>query len=273
MLDANWDPREFLSAAPRVEFINTNYTYGGEKFARLPVPKGGLLFPAYDISPAYADCDVFVSIAKYKDHPTTGVTTVMKNLFGMTPLTVYGNGAGKWVDNDLVFGDDRIQIMHFGGRQPAMGAPAEINPTSPRNDGYRLPRIIADLCAARPVHLAIIDGVKTMAGGQTPDPTCIPVEPGVLMAGTNVVNTAAVAVRAMNYDPRAQGTQPFENCDNKLLLAEQLGAGSADLSRIETIGPSIQEVTFDFRTLREKRLAEGVNPWAGRGGSERKTQN
>jgi uncharacterized protein (DUF362 family) len=267
MLDANWDPRQFLSAAPRVEFENTNYSNAAKKFTRLSVPRGGLLFPAYDVNRSYADCDVFVTIAKYKDHPTTGVSTVMKNLFGLTPLMVYGNGAGKWEDNDLVYGNDRIQILHRGARQPAMDAPPELDPASPRDDGYRVPRIIADLTAARPVHLAIMDGVKTMAGSQTPDPWCTPVEPGVLMAGTNVVNTAAVAVVAMNYDPRApKGTVPFERSDNKLLLAEQLGVGSADPRLIEVIGPSIQEVLFDFRALREKRRAlRGDRPFGGRG--------
>ena len=267
MMDANWDPWQFLRVAPRVEFENTNYTNAAGKFTRLTVPNGGLLFPAYDVNHSYADCDVFVTIAKYKDHPTTGVSTVMKNLFGLTPLTAYGNGAGKWEDNDLVYGNDRIQILHRGSRQPAMGALPELDPKSPRDDGYRVPRIIADLTAARPVHLAILDGVKTMAGAQTPDPWCTPVEPGVLIVGTNVVNTAAVAVAAMNYDPRApKGAVPFERSDNKLLLAEQLGVGSADLSRIEVIGPSIKEVMFDFRALREKRRAERPNRlYGGRG--------
>jgi hypothetical protein len=258
MLDANWDPGMFLSAAPRVEFENTNYTNAARKFTRLPVQHGGLLFPAYDLNHSYADCDVFVSIAKCKDHPTTGVSTVMKNLFGITPLTAYGNGAGKWEDNDLVYGNDRIQILHRGSRQPSMGAPPEIDPASPREDNYRVPRAIADLTAARPVHLAIVDGITTMAGGQTPDPWCTAVAPGFLIAGTNVVNTAAVAMAAMNYDPRApKGTTPFDRCDNKLLLGEQLGVGSADLSRIEVAGASIQEAMFDFRTLREKRRAMG----------------
>jgi uncharacterized protein (DUF362 family) len=271
MLDANWDPAQFLRAAPRVEFENTNYTNAAKKFMRLSVPKGGLLFSAYDVNHSYADCDVFVSIAKYKDHPTTGVSTVMKNLFGLTPLTAYGNGAGKWEDNDLVYGNDRIQILHRGSRQPSLGALPEIDPASPRDDGYRVPRAIADLVAARPVHLAIMDGVKTMAGAQTPDPRCTPIQPGVLMAGTNVVNTAAVAIAAMNYDPRApKGTVPFERCDNKLLLAEQLGAGSADPSLIEVIGPSIRDVMFDFRALREKRRSlQGNGPSGGRG----RTQN
>ena len=90
------------------------------------------------------------------------------------------------------------------------------------------------------------------------------------MAGTNVVNTAAVAIAAMNYDPRAaKGTVPFERSDNKLLLAEQLGVGSADPSRIEVIGPSIQEVMFDFRSLREKRRALRAKSPAGSRGTTR----
>lgn len=262
-LEANWSVRDLVAAAPRVEFENTNYPGPSGKFVRLPVPGGGLLYPAYDVNHSYVDCDVFVSIAKFKDHPTTGVTTVMKNLFGLTPLMVYGNYAGKWEENDLVAGIDRIMQLHRGVGRPAYGALEELDPASPREDGYRVPRIVADLCAARPVHLAILDGIKTMAGGQTPNLSCTPVEPGVLMAGTNVVNTAAVAVAAMNYDPRApRGAVPFERCDNKFLLAEQLGAGSCDLSRIEIIGPSVQEVSFDFRSLREKQreLRQRLSP-------------
>jgi hypothetical protein len=48
-----------------------------------------------NVNHSYVDCDVFVTVAKYKDHPTTGVSTVMKNLFGLTPLTVYGNGVAR----------------------------------------------------------------------------------------------------------------------------------------------------------------------------------
>jgi uncharacterized protein (DUF362 family) len=253
-IEANWNPQDFINSAPRVEFENTNYTGAAKKFSRIQVPGGGLLFPAYDVNYSYVDCDTFVTIAKSKDHPTTGVSIVLKNSFGLTPLMAYGNHAGKWEENDLVAGTDRIFVLHMGKSQPAYGALPEIDPKSPRDDGYRVPRIIADLIAAKPPQLAIVDAVKTMAGSQTPDPWCTPVEPGTIIAGTNAVNTSAVAVAAMNYDPRApKGTAPFERCDNKLLLAEQLGVGTCDLKRIEVVGPSIQSVTYDFRALREKR--------------------
>jgi hypothetical protein len=50
-----------------------------------------------------------------------------------------------------------------------------------------------------------------------------------------------------------------------LLLAEQLGAGTCDLARIETIGPSIEEVKFDFKTLRAQRRERMPARWGGRG--------
>jgi uncharacterized protein (DUF362 family) len=243
-----------------VEFENTNYLGPAKHFSRLPVPGGGLLFPAYDANHSYVDCDVFVTIAKCKDHPTTGVSTVLKNQFGLTPLMVYGNFAGKWEDNDLVAGIDRIRVLHRGTAQPAQGALAEIDPNSPRDDGFRVPRIIADLAAARPVHLAITDGVKTMAGGQTPGPQCSPVAPGWVIAGTNVVNVSAVTLAAMNYDPRAaKGTEPFARCDSKLLLAERLGVGTCDLSQIEVLGTPIRQAVFDFAALRSARLRMTAN--------------
>ena len=48
MLAANWEPREFLSAASRVEFENTNYLGTAKKYTRFQVPRGGLLFSASD---------------------------------------------------------------------------------------------------------------------------------------------------------------------------------------------------------------------------------
>jgi hypothetical protein len=51
----------------------------------------------------------------------------------------------------------------------------------------------------------------------------------------------------MGYDPRAtRGARPFASCDNQLLLAEAKGVGSADLSRIEVRGTSIEKARYDF---------------------------
>jgi hypothetical protein len=61
------------------------------------------------------------------------------------------------------------------------------------------------------------------------------------------VNTDAVATAVMGYDPRApKGKAPFTTCDNTLLLAEQLGQGSADLSRIEVAGTPIAKAVYRY---------------------------
>ena len=91
MISAGWEPNHFVNAAPsaKVEFENTNFLGRGRDYARLPVPKGGHLFPAFDLNHSYNDCDVLVSLGKMKEHRTAGFTMSMKNLFGITPCTIY----------------------------------------------------------------------------------------------------------------------------------------------------------------------------------------
>ena len=74
MIAAGWDLSLFTCAARGVEFENTNFLGFGKQYARFPVPRGGHLFPAFDLNHSYLDCDVFVSIAKLKEHMTAGIT-------------------------------------------------------------------------------------------------------------------------------------------------------------------------------------------------------
>lgn len=247
MLAANWDPAELARAAPRVEFENTNYLGTGKQYVRFPVPGGGSIYPAYDLNHSYRDCDVFVSLAKLKDHGTTGVTLSMKNCFGITPCTIYGDGAPE--DEPGRFPVGGRGMFHYGRRQPPKSSPQEKDPTSPREGGYRVPRIVADLVAARPIDLAIIDGIESMAGGEGPWMGGVrPITPRLLVAGTNPVCTDAVATALMGYDPMAdRGTPPFEHCDNTLRLAEDLGLGTRDLKRIEVRGAPIVGSVCRFR--------------------------
>ena len=247
ILEAGWEPRDMLGAAENVEFENTNYLGRAKKYSRFKVPHGGLLFPAYDLNHSYEDCDVFVSIAKLKEHATAGVTLSMKNCFGIIPCTIYGDSAG--VDEPSLVPVDGRGPLHDGNRQPSKSSPPELDPASPRDGGYRIPRAVADLVAARPIHLAVIDGIVSMAGGEGPwIPGVRPVSPGVLIAGTNCVTTDAVATAVMGFDPMAErGTPPFEGRDNTMRLAERLGVGTCDLRKIEVLGTPIGKALFRFR--------------------------
>jgi uncharacterized protein (DUF362 family) len=250
MLQADWEPRDFLSAAPAVEFENTNYLGHAKKYVRFQVPFGGYLFPAYDLNHSYADCDVFVSMTKMKQHETTGITLSMKNCFGITPCSIYGAKAGIDEPNEQPKGGRNL--LHGGNRQPSKSALSEIDRSSPRESGYRVPRIVADLVAARPIHLAIVDGITTVAGGEGPwAPGLKPIRPGVLVAGTNPVTTDAVCMAAMHLDPNAdRGAEPFLTSDNMLRLAEDAGIGTRDLRRIEVVGTPLEEVAFNFAAHR-----------------------
>ena len=94
LLDSGWNVRTLQSAASNVEFENTNALGKGKKYSRFKVSSGGYIFPAYELNHAFEDTDVFISMAKLKNHETCGVTLSMKNCFGNTPASIYGDDAG-----------------------------------------------------------------------------------------------------------------------------------------------------------------------------------
>ena len=249
MLYAGWKAGDLTNAAARVEFENTNYLGNARSYTTFWVPGGGLMFKGYDLNHSYSDCDVFVSLAKLKEHRTTGVTLSMKNCFGITPCTIYGDGAPE--DEPGLTPVGGRGPFHKGNRLPPKSAPPPVHLDAPTDAGYRVPRIVADLVAARPVHLSVIDGIYTMTGGELPltrgsVPTR-PVNPGLLIAGKNCVSTDAVAMALMGFNPMSdRGTPPFETSDNMLGLAEQLGVGTRDLKRIEVVGTPISKARFQF---------------------------
>jgi uncharacterized protein (DUF362 family) len=266
LLRANWEPRDILNAAANVEFENTNYLGQSKKYTRMAAPFGGYIFPAFDLNHSYADCDVFVSLAKMKEHATAGVTLSMKNCFGMTPCTIYGSGAG--VDEPSLVPKGGRSLVHAGDRQPSRSAPPEKDGSTPREDTYRVPRTVVDLISARPIHLAIVEGIRTMTGGEGPwvGGDLKAVAPGVIVAGLNPVSTDAVCMRVMGFDPMAaRGTAPFESCDSTLKLAEEAGVGTRDLGRIELAGSAIADVRFDFAGMRKQRRASPAPPMGLRG--------
>jgi uncharacterized protein (DUF362 family) len=261
---AGWDAAQLVAAGRRVELENTNWLGRTKDYQRFDVPGGGLLFPAYYLNRAYHDCDVFVSLAKLKDHMTTGVTLSMKNCFGNLPTTIYGDHVPKSGPQERPT-SGRGRVFHQGGRQPASPSPPELDPASPRHEGYRLPRVVADICAARPIDLAIVDGIETMGGAEGPWGGGEACRPGVLLAGTNCVNTDAVGTAVMGYDPMARGgTPPFYTCDSFLELAEGRGLGSRDLSRIEVAGTSLAEARYDFAPLLRSRVRRNLPAYPGK---------
>lgn len=243
LVAAGWDVKA-LEGLGRVEMENTRNLGFGKNYATLKVPGDGHLFSSFDLNHVYHDTDVFVSLCKLKLHVTAGVTLTMKNLFGMTPNALYGDEAPN---ENAIKGRGRLHnLVGWEGRDNPLpfdppGAKEQF--LDVRGDGIRIPRIITDLCGARPIHLGIIDGISVMSGSEGPwcgRPMRF-VTPRVLIAGFDPVATDAVGTAVMGFDnPRApQGTAPFPTGENHLLLAERAGLGTADLARIEVLGLSL----------------------------------
>lgn len=262
MAQAGWDAGTIVGAGRRVELENTNGPgRTGEPYVRFDVPGQPLLFRSYLLNPSFRDCDVFVSLAKLKDHMTTGVTLSMKNCFGNIPTTVYGDNVPKDVADERPR-SGRAGVFHQGARQPPSLAAPELDPASPRHEGYRLPRVVVDVCAARPIDLAIVDGIDSMGGAEGPWGGGEGCHPGLLVAGTNCVNTDAVATAVMGYDPMARGGEPpFHTCDNFLELADAAGLGTRDLGRIEVAGVPIARARFDFAPMLRSRRPRNLPPY------------
>ena len=248
---ADWDVNALL-ALGKVEFENTRNLGKGKSYSHLKVPSGGYMFSSFDFNHSYEETDVMVSLAKLKQHITAGVTLSMKNLFGITPNSLYGDQAGS---EDATAGRGPLH----GGDNPEqrrkfaeLELPGLKKAATPGNAYYRVPHIVADICAARPIHLAIIDGITSMSGGEGPwcsdAGTLKLTKPGVIITGLNPVSADAVGTAVMGYpNPRAErGTHPFENCDNHILLAEQKGLGTADLSKIDVRGVPIAKAIYPY---------------------------
>jgi uncharacterized protein (DUF362 family) len=261
LLAGGWDVAALKSAAPVVELEDTDQDQG-RPYSTLKVGSKPYIFPAFNLNRSYEDCDFFVSLGKMKGHEEMGVTMSIKNMFGVTPTALYGG---------------RERIFHYGQVQAPSGVPAEIDPKSNRYEGWRLPRILVDIIGARPVDLAIVDGIIGTVGGEGPWVLgAKPIKPGLLVVGRNCVNTDAVAMATMGYNPRAgrheapyrlykgpknhppeqlqPGDETFQYADNMMVLAEAVGLGSADLGKIDARGVPIKDAVFDFEAFWKNQM-------------------
>ncbi|TWU64606.1 DUF362 domain-containing protein [Crateriforma conspicua] len=258
LAEAHYDLSRIQSAGGhQVEFVNTRNRGKYRNYRQYDVPDGGLMFPAYHMHPAYADTDVFVSLAKLKQHGEAGVTCAAKNLFGITPQALYGSDAPN--EDSLM---SRVKILHRGTRPVPDGVPTwHVGPVPDVDNPstYRVPRIITDLNRVRPVDLAIVDGIETIAGGAGPWEKGIhAVSPGLIIVGRNVVCTDTVCSSIMGFDAAAEHfSDPFPG-ENHLAHLARAGVGTNRVDRIETLGLSMREARFPFVTdVTEKTVDDG----------------
>lgn len=216
---------EDIAKAVNATLIDLNLPDPYPDYTMIPVGNKALMYEAFTVNPILEEIDAFISVAKMKCHYECGVTHSMKNLVGLVPATEYRQDASHWWRSALHGTDQEVKL--------------------------RLPRVILDLNHARPIHLAIVDGIKTGEGGEVPRGTFAPVQPGVLLAGKNPVATDAIATAVMGFDPTvAAPNAPFLRGHNYLNLARQLGLGTNCLEEIDVVGAAIADVVYPFRPSR-----------------------
>jgi len=240
---AGWDLAAIRSAGGhKVILENTKNRGSWPRYSRLKVPWGGYLFPAFDVNQWYEKTDVFVSLAKLKEHGSAGVTMAAKNLFGVLPIALYGDDAPN---EDTI--KARGAILHTGRRTVPDGVPGEIERGVPRDWRYRVPRVVADVLCARPVDLAVIDGIDTIRGGEGYWNKAVePIQPKLLLVGRNAVCTDAVCTAVIGHDPIAAHMQPPFPGENHLQLLAAAGVGTHNTDRIEVSGVPLNEAICPF---------------------------
>jgi uncharacterized protein (DUF362 family) len=253
------DVRAISNVGGKVEWENGQNMGQAQEYKRLKVPWGGYIFPGFDLNHSFADCDVFVSMSKLKHHATAGFTGALKNNFGNAPCSLYGSDCGESGNEDPKL--ERQAVFHNGKTTPPKGVPQELDMNTPRQAGYRVPRIVVDSVGARPVHLAIVDGIESIKGGEGVWNRGVAyVKPNLLIVGRNPVCVDAVSAALIGAEPRAErGQSVFQDCDNTIKLAEAVGIGTADLSKIELPGLKIKEALFDYGP-RPARVPPGTPP-------------
>ncbi len=203
------DVQQYLGA----QMVNLNNSAPYTSFCTRSTGSNPFFYESFILNQILDEIDVFVSVTKMKQHIIAGMTHSMKNLIGIAPLQFY-----------QMQGDTgtRSKLHHEGG-----------------DPVYHLPRSICDLNMARPIHLAVVDGIKNAIGGEGAwAPAFEPYEHQVLLAGKDPVATDSVATKIFWQDPEGEKLllPDGQLTDNHLYLAHQKAMGTNQLSEIEIVG-------------------------------------
>ena len=229
IVEALWDSASFndfgyldVQQDLGTQMVNLNQAAPYTDFISKAVGPNSFFYSSFTVNQILDDVDVYISIPKMKQHYDAGVTHSLKNQVGMVPIQFYmlPDQTGS-----------RTALHYEGG-----------------NIRTHLPRSICDLNFARPVNLAVIDGIKNAEGGEGVwNPTFQISEYDVLLAGKNPVATDSIASYIMGNDPQpAKLLLPGgEECDNYLELLHQKGMGTNQIIEIELVGDGASIVSTE----------------------------
>ena len=140
-----------------------------------------------------------------------------------------------------------------------------MDPSSPRHEGYRIPRVVVDICAARPIDLAIIDGIDSMGGAEGPWSGGEGCHPGRAGRRHELRQHRRRGDRGDGLRPDgARGREPVQHVRQLPRARGAAGLGTRDLRQIEVAGTPIREARFDFAPLIRSRFPRNLPPYPRR---------
>ena len=155
------------------------------------------------------DCPCTISVAIAKTHDAGVVTLAMKNMIMGT-----------------LHKEDRIKMhgYHSHGDRELPREAQTLNINLLRLSRYLKPDI------------AIVDGTVGLQGNGPGGTNSVPL--GIAVASGDVFAADAVTSKTMGFEPLEIGLFRY---------ADELGYGTADLSQIEIVGPSVEDVAIAFK--------------------------
>ncbi|MGE5806163.1 MAG: DUF362 domain-containing protein [Ignavibacteria bacterium] len=228
IVEALWDSASYndfgyldVQNSLGAQMVNLNVKEPYSDFIDKEVGTKKFFYDSFKLNQILTDIDVYVSIPKMKQHYEAGVTHSIKNQIGIAPIQFYM----------MPYQQSYRSALHFEGG----------------DIGTHLPRSICDLNLARPVHLAVIDGIKNAKGGEGVwNPTFELTENHVLIAGKDPVAADSIASYLMGNDPEAEKFElpdGIRQCDNYLELLHQKGVGTNQMNEIEIVGDGAGLIT------------------------------
>ena len=194
------------------------------------------MFSSFEVNRAYVDTDLMVSLARLKQHGTTGITLTMKNMFGITPKS-------------MLAASRRRKLYRGPGPDPrsAQQSTSSFQDSSPGSSPWRPASgcRIRSSTSAPPGQSTSPSSTASRRSTEARTPIlrvreCGSYHRACIIAGRNPVSVDAVGTAVMGFEPRdARGLGAFARarCENHLLLAEQEGLGTADLAAHRRVRP------------------------------------
>lgn len=240
--DAGFQILKSKMLATGIDFRLTNLNGNSDtnpwnELKEVNLPNSGSAQPQkgnYHIHEDVLNADVYITVPVMKIHDP-GITCVLKNQIGLAPSSLYGFSKTAGVPQD----NYQHKLLH-NAQAPLMWTDKEI----------------VDLSTIAKIKFAIVDAImcldlqKTTLSNKSNQ-----VRMNCIVAGEDPVAVDNICARMMGINP-----DDIEH----ITLAERMGLGTNEISKINLVGTALSTVKKNFRksaTVEDQRFGQGNREW------------